>query len=346
MISPKYCVSAMLAITLMAGTAAASDKVACGKIKSIDAANKSFILTDSASKDHTFALGENLIINRAGAVSKSDLQVGDAIYVSYQKGVFTWTARYVLVQEGVTAHCTLLSGNVKAYDTEKDELTFTSDADEVTHCRVGATPITINKAAAAIGAVKIGDHALLIMHDHKGKQRLKSMMIDRANGSESTAAGETVASGVVKSIDAENKSFVLVDSFGKDHTFKIADNLVVNRDGLEGKSDLKAADTIAVCYTRGMFTWMAHYILVQAASTKNSQLIWGSIKGYDATAKTLAFTSEHDKESSYAMGAARVRVNMADAKVEDIVIGDHALLIVDIVEGESTLLSVIVGRKE
>jgi hypothetical protein len=35
---------------------------------------------------------------------------------------------------------------------------------------------------------------------------------------------------------------------------------------------------------------------------------------------------------------------MADAKIESIKIGDHALIIVDMVEGKSTLRSVMVDR--
>ena len=56
--------SAALAIALLASTAAAADAVTSGKVKSIDADNKTFVLTDSADKDHTFHLGDKLVINR------------------------------------------------------------------------------------------------------------------------------------------------------------------------------------------------------------------------------------------------------------------------------------------
>src|ERR1043166_9572604 len=58
--------SVALAIALLASTAAAADTVASGKVKSIDAANKTFILTDAGDKDSTFKLGAHLVVNRAG----------------------------------------------------------------------------------------------------------------------------------------------------------------------------------------------------------------------------------------------------------------------------------------
>ena len=160
----------------------------------------------------------------------------------------------------------------------------------------------------------------------------------------STAAADTVASGKVKSINADNKTVVVTDSAGKDATFKLGDNLVVNREGKESKSDLKAGDAINVCYDKGVFTWTAHYILVQEGTFKNSELIRGNVKGYDADKKELTFTNEAKKDSTYSLGKALVRLNMEDTTMDNVKIGDHALLIVDVVEGKSTLQSVMIDR--
>jgi len=157
-------------------------------------------------------------------------------------------------------------------------------------------------------------------------------------------AADTVASGKVKSINADNKTFVLTDSADKDHTFKLGDHLVVNRAGKESKSDLKSGDAIAVCYDKGILSWTAHYILVQEGTAKNSELIRGNVKGYDTDKKALTFTNEINKDSTYSVGKAMVRLNMEDTKIENIKIGDHALLIVNTVEGKSTLQSVMVDR--
>lgn len=158
------------------------------------------------------------------------------------------------------------------------------------------------------------------------------------------AAADTVAGGKVKSVNADNKTFVVTDSADKDHTFKLGDNMVINRAGKESKGDLKVGDAVNICYDKGVFTWTAHYILVQEGTAKNSTLIRGNVKGYDVDKKELAFTDEVKKDSTYAIGKAMVRLNMEDAKIESIKIGDHALIIVDTVSGKATLRSVMVDR--
>ena len=158
------------------------------------------------------------------------------------------------------------------------------------------------------------------------------------------AAADTVSVGKIKSINADNKTFVVTDAADRESTFTFGDKLVVNRAGKESKSDLKAGDSINVCYDKGAFTWTAHYILVLEGTSQNSGLIRGNVKGYDADKKELTFTNEVKKDSTYSMGKAMVRLNMEDSKIENVKIGDHALLIVDTVEGTPTLRSVMVDR--
>jgi hypothetical protein len=157
-------------------------------------------------------------------------------------------------------------------------------------------------------------------------------------------AAEVVTSGKVKSVNADNKTFVLTDAVDKDFTFKLGDKVVINRAGKEGKADLKAGDTISVCYDNGFLTWTAHYILVREGAAKDCELIRGNVKGYDANKKELTFTDSVKKDSTYAIGKAVVRLNMEDMKIEDVKIGDHALLIVDTTKGATTLRSVMVER--
>jgi hypothetical protein len=158
------------------------------------------------------------------------------------------------------------------------------------------------------------------------------------------AAADTVAIGKVKSINADNKTFILTDAADKEHTFKLGDALVVNRAGKEGKSDLKSGDAINVGYDKGTFTKTAHYILVQDGTSKNCALVRGNVKGYDVGKKELTFTNEVKTDATYSMGEATVRFNMENAKIDNVTIGDHALLIVDMVEGTPTLRSVMVDR--
>lgn len=160
----------------------------------------------------------------------------------------------------------------------------------------------------------------------------------------SATAADTIAAGKIKSINAEKKSFVLSDSAGKENTFGFGDELVVNRAGKESKSDLKVGDTITVSYDKGTFTWQANYILVQEGKTKNCELLRGTFKGYDADKKEMTYTSEFNKDATFPMGKANVRVNMAEGKIESLSVGEHVLLIVDTVDGISTLQGVMVSR--
>jgi len=157
-------------------------------------------------------------------------------------------------------------------------------------------------------------------------------------------AADTVASGKIKSINADNKTFVLTDSSAKEFTFKIGDDLVINRAGKEGKSDLKAGDTVSVCYDPGVFTWTSHYILVHEGATAKSTLSHGAFKSYDTEKKQLAFTDSLKKDTMYAIGDSMVRVNMKDSTVQELKIGERALIISNTVEGISTLTSVMVQR--
>lgn len=159
------------------------------------------------------------------------------------------------------------------------------------------------------------------------------------------AAADTVSAGKVKSVNADSKTFVLTDSADKDFTFKIGDGLVINRGGKESKSDLKTGDPISVCYDPGLVAWTAHYILVQDGNAKNSKLVRGNVKSYDADKKQLAVTAENAKVMMFPIGDADVRLNMKDSKVDDIRIGDRALLIVDMIGDRATLRSVMVDRK-
>jgi Cu/Ag efflux protein CusF len=158
------------------------------------------------------------------------------------------------------------------------------------------------------------------------------------------AATDVVAGGKVKSINAADKTFVLTDLDNKDFTFKYGDNLVVNRAGKEGKSDLKSGDAINLCYDKDATAWTAHYVLVQDGTSKKSELIRGSVKSYDAGKNELTFTSDAQKDVTYPMGKATVRFKMEDTKIENVTAGDRALLIVEILDGKSTLQSVMVDR--
>lgn len=158
-------------------------------------------------------------------------------------------------------------------------------------------------------------------------------------------SADAISAGKIKAVNADKKEFVLTDAAGKDSTFKLGDNVVINRGGKESKSDLKADDTVNICYDKGVLTWTAQYILVQEGDSKNCELLHGTVKGYDVDKKQLAFTDAQGKELSFVMGDAKVRLNKADSKIENVKIGDHALAIVEKIGDKETLKCLMVNRK-
>jgi hypothetical protein len=159
------------------------------------------------------------------------------------------------------------------------------------------------------------------------------------------AASDTIIAGKIKSINAEKKEFVLTDGASKDHTFELGAAVVISHDGKESPSDLKANDTVSICYDKGTLTWTAHYILVQEGNAKNFQLRHGSFKNYDSGKKTFTYTDAEGKDWTYAMNGANVRLNMQPSKIEDLKIGDATLAVVDEVGAKTTLKDLMGSRK-
>jgi hypothetical protein len=157
-------------------------------------------------------------------------------------------------------------------------------------------------------------------------------------------AVDAIVPGMVKSINADNKSFVMTDSrfIGKEVTIKLGADVVVNRNNKESKSDLKVGDTVNVCHDNGTITWTAHYILIQEGDNKECVLIHGKVKSADA--KQLVFT-DRDKDLTYAVGDAKVRLNLGESKIGDVKIGDEAVAIVEKIGDKATLKSLMVRRK-
>jgi hypothetical protein len=163
-----------------------------------------------------------------------------------------------------------------------------------------------------------------------------------------SAAADVILAGKVKSINAEKKTFVVTDAGGKDHSLRFDDNVTINRDGKDSKSDLKAGDPVNVCHDNGTFTWMARYILVQDGASKNCSLVRATFKSYDAANKQLTFTDTADnKDWTFAMTDTKMHLNGQNSKAENLKIGDAAVAIVDRTLGaaKGTLTSMSAWRK-
>jgi len=171
--------SGPVAIVLLASTVAASDTLIAGKIKSINAEKKEFVLTDNASKDHTFSLDAAVVINRDGKESPSDLKVNDAVSISYNKGTLTWTAHYILVQEGDSKNWQLREGSIKNYDpTQKSFVCTDANGRDETYNMNGAK-VRLNLQPSKGQDLKIGDTILFVVEVIGDKTTLKDLMVTR-----------------------------------------------------------------------------------------------------------------------------------------------------------------------
>jgi hypothetical protein len=173
--------SALAVLFLLAGTAIGSEALATGTIKGIDADKGALVLTDSAGKDFTFKLGDKVVVNRGGTEGKSDLKAGDAVNVSYDKGLVTWTAKYILVKEGDSKDWELAQGSFKSYDPATKEITCTDAEGKDCIYAMGDAKVRMNCKEAKVEDIKIGERVLCIVLPPVGdKKTLQALMFERA----------------------------------------------------------------------------------------------------------------------------------------------------------------------
>lgn len=174
------CLCATVAIVVLAGPAAAADAIANGKIKSLNADKKTFVLLGADNKDYTFHFGDKLTINRGGKDAPNSLKENDMVSISYDKGVVDWTANYILVQDGDTKYCNLMRVTFKNYDAAKKEIVVTDNfADnKVWTFPMGAMTVRLDGRDSKIDDIKIGSPALAIVHQEPTMDRpaLKSLL--------------------------------------------------------------------------------------------------------------------------------------------------------------------------
>ncbi len=170
--------AAAAVVAVFAGQASAA-QVGAGTVKSINADKKSFVITDSDSKDWTISFADDTVVNRGGKEGKADLKAGDVVHVCFEKGLTTRTAHYILVKEGDAKNSMLMTAKVKSYDKEKKELVVTDD-ERKDHTYASAdAKVRLNKEDSRADEIKIGDTALLILNNEDGKSTLKHVMITR-----------------------------------------------------------------------------------------------------------------------------------------------------------------------
>ncbi|MFL5341396.1 MAG: hypothetical protein ACJ8F7_14725 [Gemmataceae bacterium] len=174
------CVGSVVAIALLTGAATAADHFAAGKVKGVDAVKKEFVLTGSDGKDTTFKFGENVVINRGHKEGGTDLNAGDAVNVGYDKGVRTWTAQYILIQEGDSKNCELVRVSFKSYDADKKVLAYTDGQGKDFTIPMGESKVRLNGQDSRVEDIKIGDKAWAIVRTEGDKTTLMDLMAERS----------------------------------------------------------------------------------------------------------------------------------------------------------------------
>jgi len=158
-------------------------------------------------------------------------------------------------------------------------------------------------------------------------------------------AADAIAAGRVKNVDAGKKEFVLTDAAGKDFTFKVNDQTIMNRGGKESQSDLSKDDSIFVQYDKGVVTWAAKYILIREGDSKNWELAQGKLKSYEPDKKYFTYTNEEGKDATFPAGEAKAWRDSKEAKFEELKLGEPVLLIVAKEGGKTNLKWVMCARK-
>jgi len=161
----------------------------------------------------------------------------------------------------------------------------------------------------------------------------------------SASAANVLSTGTIKSVNADKREFVLTDGSGKDATFKLGVDAVINRGGREGTGELRADDLVSVCYAKGDLKSTVHYVLVTEGVAKEWKLVHGTFKNYNADRNEFINTEMGGKDKTYSMGAATVRLNMNHSRIEDIKIGDDTLVIVKPIGDKMSLSALMVSRK-
>ena len=142
------------------------------------------------------------------------------------------------------------------------------------------------------------------------------------------AAAEHIVGGKVKSVDAEKKQVVVTDGDAKDWTITLGDDVIVNRGGKEGTSNLKADDPVHVFY-EGTLRRIARYILVREGDAKSWELLRGNVKSYDSGTKGLVVTDPDKKTWKLTVADdAKVGINKEASKMSDVKIGDPVVAVI------------------
>ena len=159
-------------------------------------------------------------------------------------------------------------------------------------------------------------------------------------------AGDQIAQGTVKTVHADKMEFIVTDQGGKDNTFTLGENFVINRDNKEIKNDLKTGDVVSVLYDKGLLKWTASYILVHGDQNKNLELGRGTIKSYEPDTQVVMVTDLNSKDWTFHTGKdTKVHLNKEASKLENVKLGDMATLLYEKMGDKVMVKAIIIERK-
>jgi hypothetical protein len=149
--------------------ARAAEATARGKIKSIEAEKKQFVLTDLNGKDWTFTLADNAVVRSADKDTKfTDLKAGDDVSIVYDKGVTQFTAQFILNHQGDTKGLEVGFGALKHFDADKKQLVLTDPNGKDWTFRVDDdAKVKLSDKEAKPTDLKLGDR-LTVVFEKKG----------------------------------------------------------------------------------------------------------------------------------------------------------------------------------
>jgi hypothetical protein len=174
----------VVAVALLAvwtHSALAADAVARGKIKTIEANKREFVLTDPNGKDWTFDLADRLTISRGEKEGKfEELKPNDEVSIAYDKGLTKFTANYILVHEGANKNAELGRGAVKTFDADKKQLTLTDpNGKDWTFHLAGDAKVRLNDKDSKASDLKLGDRVTVVFEKKGDEMTARDLYVDR-----------------------------------------------------------------------------------------------------------------------------------------------------------------------
>jgi len=166
-------------LLLCSSSARCSESIVAGKVKAVDLAKHEFVLVETSGKERVIKLDENVVINRGGRDNSTELKAKDAVMVHCDSTAVTWTAMYILVQEGESANWSLDRGNIEKYDSENKVIIYADERGRSYRYPTMDAKLFINRVESKFESIKIGEPVLVLLKKAGDRTTLKAMSITR-----------------------------------------------------------------------------------------------------------------------------------------------------------------------